>query len=106
VCLYEGRCPKGPSKAVVGGAAASSQWVPFINVAKGWVQIGPDDTCMPYSSINPIPPEWGLTGENKAETSNIMCCELDVSWIPDDQTANAVVSSALSQADKLAMDVI
>jgi hypothetical protein len=105
VCPYESYCPQGPSKAVVGGMATSSQWVPFINVANGWIQIGPDDTCMPYSSINPFPPEWGLTGENKAETSHIMCCEPDDNWIPQDQTANGVVSSAQSQIDKIAMDM-
>lgn len=105
VCPYEAWCPQGPSKAVVGGMAASSQWVPFINVANGWIQISPDDTCMPYNSMNTLPPDWGLTGENKAETSHIMCCETDDNWIPEDQTAAVVVSSAPSQVDKLAMDM-
>ncbi|KAK1739205.1 hypothetical protein QTG54_009748 [Skeletonema marinoi] len=62
VCPYEAYCPQGPGKAIVGGMEASSQWVPFINVANGWIQIGPEDTCMPYNSLNPFPPEWGLTG--------------------------------------------
>ena len=105
ICPYESYCPQGPSKAVVGGMAATPQWVPFINIANGWIQIGPDDTCMPYNSLNSFPPEWGLTGENKAETSNIMCCEPDDNWIPEDQSANVVVSSAPSLIDKIAMDM-
>jgi len=60
---------------------------------------------MPYNSINSFPPEWGITGENKAETSHIMCCEPDDNWIPQDQTANRVVSSAQNQIDKMAMDM-
>eukprot|EP00985_Skeletonema_marinoi_P017771 scaffold9839_cov157-Skeletonema_marinoi.AAC.6 len=105
VCPYEAYCPQGPGKAIVGGMEASSQWVPFINVANGWIQIGPEDTCMPYNSLNPFPPEWGLTGQNNAETSHIMCCETDDNWMPADQIANVVVSSAPSQIDKISMDM-
>jgi len=104
LCPYEAYCPQGPGKVIVGGAAASSQWVPFINVANGWIQSGPEDTCMPYNSLNSFPPEWGLTGENKAETSAIMCCETADNWIPADQTA-VVTTSAPSDIDKAAMDM-
>ena len=106
VCPYEAYCPQGPSKTIVGGMAANTQWVPFINIPNGWLQIGPDETCMPYNSLNPFPPEWGLTGENKEETLHIMCCETDdPNWTPQDQISNIVVSSALSEIDKMAMDM-
>ena len=104
LCPYEAYCPQGPGKVLVGGMATSSQWLPFINVANGWIQGGPEDTCMPYNSLNSFPPEWGLTGENKAETSVIMCCDTDDNWIPADQTA-VVATSASSDIDKAAMDM-
>ncbi len=104
LCPYEAYCPQGPGKSIVGGTKSGSQWVPFINVANGWIQSGPEDTCMPYNSLNSFPPEWGLTGGNKLETLNIMCCEADDNWVPADQIANVAVSSAPSVLDKAAMD--
>ena len=105
VCPYESYCPQGPGSSVMGDAVSGSQWAPFINIANGWVQIGTDATCMPYNSLNSFPPEWGLTGSNKAETSHIMCCEPDENWIPADQVAKVTLSSAPSEIDKMAMDM-
>ena len=54
----------------------SGNWVPIIDTANGWVQVGHKDTCHRYNDLNPHPPMWGLTGkENESITRHIMCCD-------------------------------
>jgi len=75
-CPYEAICPLGPGQHVVGGMkGTTTSYAPIIDVPNGWVSVGPEETCMPYNSYNPVPPKWGITGEGSEEvTRQIMCC--------------------------------
>ena len=75
-CPYEAYCPLGPGKHIIGGVKSTiASYAPIIDTPNGWVSIGPGETCMPYNSYNPYPPEWGQTGNGSEEiTPRIMCC--------------------------------
>ena len=75
-CPYEAYCPLGPGKHIIGGVKSTiASYAPIIDTPNGWISIGPGETCMPYNSFNPYPPEWGQTGNGSEEiTPRIMCC--------------------------------
>lgn len=74
-CPYEAICPLGPGKHVVGGLKSTTSYAPIVDIPNGWVSVGPQETCMPYNAYNPVPPEWGLSGNGSEEvTQHIMCC--------------------------------
>jgi len=77
-CPYEAICPMAENGPPVAGEkqGTNGMWVPIIDSANGWVQVGYVDTCRKYTDMKPHPPSWGLTGkENEAITRHIMCCD-------------------------------
>jgi hypothetical protein len=115
-CPYDAYCPLGPGQHVVGGRKNTTSYAPLMSIPNGWVSIGPDNTCMPYNAYNPVPPEWGLTGEGNEEiTRHIMCCAepeagsgIYLSEVVSDgleyDTAADVTSLQRSEAEQSIMD--
>ncbi len=64
ICPYEAVCPLGPDKMPVGGIKEDEKgtWLPILNSANDWVQVGKEDTCVWYSFEHTDPPSWGSDG--------------------------------------------
>ena len=80
ICPYEAYCPQGPRTQPVGGSKneeAFGSWAPVKDGLNSWVQVGPNDPCVLYSSSFGHTPDWGLSGGNEQQTRHMMCCEVD-----------------------------
>lgn len=75
-CPYEAYCPEGISNMPYGGVKQEiGTWAAVSDEVNEWVQVGSENTCRLYSSLNNQDrPDWGLSGGNEALTGHIMCC--------------------------------
>jgi len=110
-CPYEALCPHGSDGPPVGGEkdGVNGVWVPIMDSANSWLQIGWKDTCMKYIDLKPHPPAWGLTGkDNEGITRHIKCCD-EVGWDgPQTGKEEEEVSeiTQLSKTEELVLDTM
>ncbi|KAL7552080.1 hypothetical protein ACHAWF_015296 [Thalassiosira exigua] len=79
VCPYAALCPKGSDHAPLGGVKSETKgsWIPLLDSANDWVQVGLENTCIKYSEEHQNPPAWSITGEGNEETTrHLVCCVL------------------------------
>jgi len=70
-------CPLGIDREPLSAYAEATgpAWIPIIDSANEWVNIGRDGACAKYSDVNSKSPEWGMNGIGNEEiTRAIMCC--------------------------------
>ncbi|KAL7552991.1 hypothetical protein ACHAWF_016232 [Thalassiosira exigua] len=83
ICPYRVYCPDGENSTPHEGVKTSSEggtelWAPTGDASNSWVQVGPKNSCVLYSSMHSDPPKWGLNDNDVQDmTSHIMCCEVD-----------------------------
>jgi len=114
-CPYEAYCPLGPGAHLLGGGRGEGEsWAPIIDVPNGWVQVGSDNTCMPYNAIHVVPPAWGLDVDETdsgigIDISHVMCChepEDGFGWVLEDEQKSQVnVEEARTELEQTAMDI-
>eukprot|EP00986_Skeletonema_menzelii_P003794 scaffold1223_cov148-Skeletonema_menzelii.AAC.1 len=77
LCYYSVICPTGPNHLPYGGeiVEAGGSWAPIKDSNNGWVQVGRDNVCIRYMTLNLDTPTWGITGEGNEEiTRHLPCC--------------------------------
>ena len=80
ICPYEAICPFGPDHAPLGGFKTDydGSWVPILDSANNYVQVGETDPCIKYSNEHGTPAQWSVTGiDDEQITRHIMCCLLN-----------------------------
>ena len=87
-CAFEAICPLGEgTMSLIGNPDdPNGSWVPVFDAPNEWVQIGKDNSCKLYSSLNGSSPKWGLTGEDNEDiTRNVMCCHEPAMTMPQEK---------------------
>ena len=112
---YEAYCPLGPGAHLLGGRRGEGEsWAPIIDVSNGWVQVGSDNTCMPYNALHVVPPAWGLgIDENDSgigvDVSHVMCChepEDNLGWVlEDEQKPQVNVEEARTESEQTVINM-
>ena len=79
ICPYEAVCPNGVQSMPLGGYRQAPHgdwaWIPVMDAHNAWVQAAGRDSCIRYSDMHGMTPDWGTTGlGNEGITQNIMCC--------------------------------
>ena len=108
LCPYEVYCPTGPNHLPYGGVRPETvAWAPIIDANNAWVSVSEQNTCVTYTVLNLMNPEWGISGEDNEEmTRNIMCCKDPNKVVTSgaQDSAVAVSDSSPSAAEAFAND--
>lgn len=110
LCPYEVYCPTGPNHLPYGGVRPETVvWAPIIDANNAWVSVSKQNTCVTYTVLNLMNPEWGITGaDNEEMTRHIMCCKdpnkVVTSSVQDSSVA--VSDSSPTAAETFASDTV